>query len=130
MLLRHVIRKQGRNYFWRAVIYTWISWWTIWRIWRKCRERNAKSPQKLLKTPGKKGQKQCSPNVVFDDSDKCVIRNTKRVGIMRRICQLKRKFWYRQQTLLHGGQGTCRKDRSIGIMDTYVLHTTNWQTAT
>jgi len=60
---------------------------------RKRRERNAKSPEKLLKTPGKKRQK-CSPNVVFViDFDKCVIRNTKGGGIMWSKFQLKRKFW-------------------------------------
>jgi len=42
-----------------------------------------------LKTPGKKRQKH-SPDVVFvDDFDKCVIRNTKRVGFMWRKCQLR-----------------------------------------
>jgi len=42
--------------------------------------------------PGKKRQK-CSPNSVFvDDFDKCVNRNTKRVGFMQRKCQLKRKI--------------------------------------
>ena len=45
ILLRHVTRKQSRNYCWRAVMYTWISWWTIWRIWRKWRERYAKNPE-------------------------------------------------------------------------------------
>ena len=45
MLLRHVTRKQGNNYWWRAVIYTWISWWSIWSIWRKRRARNDKSPK-------------------------------------------------------------------------------------
>jgi len=90
MLLRHVTRKQGRNYYWRAVMYTWISWWIIWRIWRKWRERYAKSPELLQKTLGNKRHKH-SPNVVFvDDFDNCVIRNTKRVGIMWRKCQLKR----------------------------------------
>jgi len=34
-----------------------------------------------------------SPNVVFvDDTDKCVIRNTKSLGIMWRKCQLKGKI--------------------------------------
>jgi len=58
----------------------------------KHRKGNAKSPEQLLKTTGSKRQK-CSPNVVFvDDFDKCVIRNTKSVGIVRRKCQLKRRI--------------------------------------
>jgi hypothetical protein len=53
----------------------------------------------ILKTLDKKRQK-CSPNVVFvDDIDKCVIINTKSVGIIWRKCKLRK-------ILVERGQGT------------------------
>ena len=88
MLLRHVTRKQGRNYCCRAVMYPWISWWTIWRIWKKRGEINAKSPEWPQATRGRSAVLM----LCLWMTDNCVIRNTKSVRIMWRKCQLKRKI--------------------------------------